>query len=152
MIISLFLLLNIFYLKNYKNIYKTDFLKVFMNGIKKSLVDLILPDYTKLNLMIFIPTVSFLSNYSKLFNESQYKDPYHNKNNYQDKFLIKRGQDRKNINRQTRKANSGFISKESYYEKQFSSKQNQERSLKGGFYCSYFSDLERENQKFRKYR
>jgi len=130
-----------------------------MKEIKKSLIDLILFDYTNFNMALFFPVVSFLKDYSKIFNENPLlnlnnrdNSYFDNRSNCQDRFLIKRNQDRKNINRQTRKANSGFVLNDSYYTKSNSNKQNHERDLKGGFYCSYFSDLERENQKFRKYR
>ena len=50
------------------------------------------------------------------------------------KNLLKRGQNRKNINRQTRISNPEFLITDSYYEKQ-----ERDKQLKGGFYSSYFS-------------
>lgn len=124
-----------------------------MNEIKRGLIDLILSDYSRFDLGLFIPVVSYLKDYSKVFNDepliSKTNKSNFYANNHQNNFLIKRNQDRKNINSQTRKANE-FSFKESYHEKRGKTKRYNERSLKGGFYCSYFSDL--ENSKIHRYK
>jgi hypothetical protein len=124
-----------------------------MNEIKKELIDIILSDYSRFDLGLFIPVVSFLRDYSKVFKDESLfsktnKSNFYS-NNPQESFLLKRNQDRKNINKQTRKAND-FSIKEDYHEKRGKTKRENERGLKGGFYCSYFSDL--ENPKNHRYR
>jgi len=117
-----------------------------MSKDKRGLFGLIFPYFINFSTGLSSPlSSSFFSDYYKIFQNPIYQNQIGLRNKGNNNFLPRRNQDRANVNRLTRRANVDYAVRDHAYERQ-----DHDKRLKGGFYCSYFTDIHNQEARNRK--